>query len=139
MAGVVDISPGRFRHWSILAFGAWNAVIWLARIRNIVADESLDAGGRVLWLVPAVVFGFGGLLAIAAWWRGGVALARPLTALVAAVALYWPVRTVLILLDGRSPAFRFVHLALAVVSVGLAVAVWRRLQRTNLIPTGSYR
>lgn len=139
MAGVVDPAPGRFRHWSILAFGAWNAVIWLARIRNIAADESLGAGGRALWLVPAVVFGFGGLLAIAAWWRGGAALARPLAAVVAAVVLYWPVRTVLILLDGRSMAFRLVHLVLAVVSVGLAVAVWRRLQRTNLISSGAYR
>jgi hypothetical protein len=139
MAGVVDPAPGRFRHWSVLAFGAWNAVIWLARIRNIVADESLGTGGRALWLVPAVVFGFGGLLAVAAWWRGGVALARPLTAVVAAVVLYWPVRTVLILLDGRSMAFRLVHVVLAAVSVSLAVAVWRRLQQTNLIPTGAYR
>lgn len=114
-------------------------MIWLARIRNIAADDSLGTGGRALWLVPAVVFGFGGLLAIAAWWRGGAALARPLTAVVAAVVLYWPVRTVLILLDGRSMAFRLVHLVLAVVSVGLAVAVWRRLQRTNLISSGAYR
>ncbi len=139
MAGFVDGSPGRFRHRSVLAFGAWNTVIWLARIRNISAEESLGTGGRILWLAPAVLFSGGGLLAIAAWWRGGAALARPVAAFVVAVVLYWPVRTVLILIDGHSLSFRLVHVVLAVVSVGLAVAVWRCLQRSNLISTGAYR
>ena len=62
-------STGPLRRRSVLAFGAWNAAIWLLRIRNIVRDDTLDAAGRVLWTVPALVFGVGGLVALFAWWR----------------------------------------------------------------------
>ncbi|MCC6436330.1 MAG: hypothetical protein IT196_14945 [Acidimicrobiales bacterium] len=139
MAGFVDASPARFRHPAVLAFGAWNAAIWLTRIRNIAQDESLDAAGKAMWLVPAVVFGVGGVVALAAWWKGNPALARPLAAVILAVLLYWPIRTVFILFDGRSFGFRMVHVVLSVVSVGLALAAGKRLMRTNLIPRGAYR
>lgn len=139
MAGFLDVSPARFRHWSVLAFGGWNAAIWLTRIRNILGDDSLDAGGKALWMAPAVVFGAGGVVALLAWWKGQASLARPLAAVAMAVILYWPIRTVFIMVDGRSLAFRMVHVVLSVVSVGLAVAVGRRLVRTNLIPRGAYR
>ncbi len=139
MAGFVDASPARFRHPAVLAFGAWSALIWLTRVRNILQDDSLDAGGKVMWLVPALVFGVGGVVALAAWWRGIPALARPLAAVLLLTMLYWPIRTVFILFDGRSAAFRAVHVVLAVVSVGLALAAGARLLRTNLIPRGAYR
>jgi hypothetical protein len=139
MAGFLDTAPARFRHWSILAFGAWSAGIWLTRIRNILTDDSLDAGGRVLWLVPALVLGLGGLVALWAWWQGRAALARPLAAVLLATIVYWPVRTVIMLFGDHSAAFRLVHLVLAAVSVGLALAAGQRLQRTNLIPRGAYR
>jgi len=113
--------------------------MWLARIRNIVRDDTLDAGSRALWLVPAIVFGVGGLVALMGWWRGGRVLLWLVAGLSLATLLYWPVRLVFIMVDGRSLGFRLVHLVLAVVSVGLASAVGRRLLRTNLIPTGAYR
>jgi hypothetical protein len=139
MAGFLDTTPARFRHWSILAFGAWSAGIWLTRVRNIFTDESLDATGKVLWLVPALGLGLGGVLALWAWWQGRAGLARPLAAVLLATIVYWPVRTVIMLFGDHSVGFRLVHLALAIVSVGLAVAAGRRLQRTNLIPRGAYR
>ncbi len=139
MAGFVDASPARFRHPAVLAFGAWSALIWLTRVRNILQDGSLDAAGKAMWLVPALVFGLGGVVAILAWWRGVPALARPLAAVLLLTVLYWPIRTVFILFDGRSAMFRLVHVVLSVVSVGLAVAAGSRLARTNLIPRGAYR
>lgn len=139
MAGFVDASPARFRHPAVLAFGAWSALIWLTRVRNILQDGSLDAAGKAMWLVPALVFGLGGVVAILAWWRGVPALARPLAAVLLLTVLYWPIRTLFILFDGRSAMFRLVHVVLSVVSVGLAVAAGSRLARTNLIPRGAYR
>lgn len=139
MAGFVDASPARFRHPAVLAFGAWSALIWLTRVRNILQDDALDAAGKAMWLVPALVFGLGGVVALVAWWRGVPALARPLAAVLLLTVLYWPIRTVFILFDGRSMMFRLVHVVLSVVSVGLAVAAGSRLARTNLIPRGAYR
>lgn len=139
MAGFLDATPARFRHWSLLAFGAWSTVIWLSRLRNIVADDDLSGGAKVAWMVPAVVFGIGGLVVLAAWWQGRPSLLRPVVAVIVATVLYWPVRAVAILLGGESTAFRVVHTVLAVVSVALAVAAGKRLVRTNLIPRGAYR
>ncbi len=135
----VDTTPARFRHWSVAAFGAWNAGIWLTRIRNILTDDDLATGGRLAWLVPAVGFGAVGVLALVAFWRGRPAYARPLAAAALVTLLYWPVRTVLILLHDHETGFKVVHVVLAVVSVGLALLLGRRLVRTDLVPRGAYR
>lgn len=139
MAGFLDAAPARFRHPAVLAFGAWSAAIWLTRIRNIVGDDDLGTGGKVTWLVPALVFGLGGLVVLAAWWQGRPALLRPVAVLLLATVVYWPVRTLLMVFGGRPAGFVAVHAVLGIVSVGLAVAVARRLVRTNLIPRGAYR
>lgn len=137
--GLVDTSAARLRHWTVLVFGAWNAAIWLSRVRNILADQELDRAAKALWLVPAVVFGLGGLLALWSWWRGRSAVVLPLMGVLAATLFYWPIRIVFILFDGRSAAFRIVHLLLAVVSVGLALLAVRRLVRTGRVPQGAFR
>ncbi len=137
--GLLDTSPARLRHWTVLAFGIWSAAIWLSRVRNILADQELDGGGQALWLVPAVLFGLGGVLALWGWWRGPSSVVRPLMGVLAATLLYWPIRTVFILLDGRSAGFKIVHLVLAMVSVGLALLAARRLVLTGRIPLGALR
>lgn len=137
--GILDTSPAWLRHWTVLAFGVWSAGIWLSRVRNILADSELDATAKSLWLAPAIVFGLGGLLALWGWWKGRSAVVLPLLGVLAATVLYWPVRTVFILLDGRSAAFRMVHVVLSVVSVGLAVLAARRLVRTGRIPKAALR
>ncbi|MFN0025921.1 MAG: hypothetical protein ACKV2O_01875 [Acidimicrobiales bacterium] len=137
--GLVDTSPARLRHWSVLAFGCWNAAIWLSRVRNILADQGLDTAGKALWMVPAMVFGLGGVAALWGWWKGPAGVARLLMAVLAATLLYWPIRVVFMLFDERSAAFRIVHLVLGVVSVGLALAITRRLVRTGRVPQGAFR
>ena len=139
MAGFLDAAPARFRHWSLLCFGVWSAAIWLSRVRNILVDSSLAGSAKLVWLVPAVIFGLGGLLALSLWWWGrvpgvGANPERVLAAVLLATVAYWPIRALFVLLDGRSLAFQAVHLVLAVVSVGLALVAGRRLLRTNLIP-----
>ena len=139
MAGFLNAAPARFRHWSIAAFGVWNSAIWLARIRNILSDDSLDGGGKALWMVPALIFGGGGVLALVLWCKGRASLARPVAAVLLFAMLYWPVRTVFVFLNDHSAAFRIVHLVLAVVSVALAFGAARRFVRTNKVPRGAFR
>ena len=137
--GFADLTPARFRHWSILAFAVWNAVIWATRVRNVLADHGISGATRARWLLPALVFFAGAALAGLAWWRGLTVLARPLALIALLAVLYWPVRAVLVLFDSHAASFKLVHVGLAVVSVALALAVLNRLYRTGLIPIGAYR
>lgn len=135
----VDATPGRFRHWSVAGFAVWNVVIWLSRIRNVLGDDSLSSGSRAAWLVPAALFVAAGILAGFAWWRGPAALLMPLRVAGAASILYWLVRLPWALFADQSASFKIVHTVLAVVSVGLAGAVLRRLLRSGMVPAGVYR
>jgi hypothetical protein len=139
MATFLDARPARFRHWSVVAFGAWNVGLWATRVRNIFGDEELSAGEKAAWLVPAVVFTAGGLVALAAWARGRDGFVRPLAAAALVTVLYWPVRVVLVLLGDHEAGFKVVHTVLGLISVALALAMGRRLVRTNLVPRAAYR
>lgn len=134
----LDLRPARFRHWSVAAFGAWNVVIWATRARNIVGDDGLSSGAKAAWMVPVVGFFLAGLLALLAWWRGRDGYARPLALAAVATLLYWPVRAVLVLVGDRTGGFKAVHVVLALISVGLAYLLGRRLVRTNLLPRATY-
>jgi hypothetical protein len=112
----------------VVLFGAWNVLMWGARVRNIVIDPDLDATARLLWSVPAVFFAVGGATALLHRFVGGAVVRRVVLVTAAGTVLYWPVRTVLLLGNGRSRGFVVVHLVLAVVSVGLGVGVLRRLR-----------
>ena len=137
--GFVDTTPSRFRHWSVAAFGVWNVVVWVSRIRNVVLDGSLSSGSRVAWSVPAVLFVVAGIVAGVAWWRGPVALLLPLRVFSGMVLLYWLVRLPISLFGHHSGAFKVVHTVLAVGSMAVATAVLRRLLRSGMIPAGAYR
>jgi hypothetical protein len=139
MPAFLDARPTRFRHWSVAAFGAWSVFVWATRVRNIFRDEDLSSGEKAAWLVPAVVFTAGGLLALVAWARGRDGFVRPLAAVAMVTILYWPVRLVLVLVGDEGAAFKAVHTVLAVVSVALAYAMGRRLVRTNLLPRAAYQ
>jgi hypothetical protein len=105
--------------WALVG---WTLFVWGTRIVNI-----LDDGGALAGLVPAV-----GLTALAV--AAGVALrgrrGRPTwapAALVVATVAVWAVRVPLLLVGDRSGAFVAVHVALAGVSVALALAGGRWL------------
>ena len=99
-------------------FAAWTVFVWGTRIRNILADDGLSPG-----LVVAVGLTVLGVL-VAVWAARG----RPSWAVPAAVVathVVWAVRVPQIALNDHSAAFVAVHLVLAVVSVGLALATAR--------------
>lgn len=107
------------------AFAAWTLFVWTTRIRNILSDGDASGTSRDVAFVAAV-----GLCALAvvagfAWWRRRPRWAVP--ALAVATVATWAVRVPLITADPEWGAgFKVVHAGLAVVSVALAWAAWRR-------------
>ncbi len=108
------------------AFLGWTAFVWSGRIRNALADDALDAAGRLGPVLLALSF----LLPVLALVVGVVVerrRGRPsrtvgvgFVVLAVWTTLVWVVRAGDIALSGdRDPGFVAVHVALAVVSVGL--------------------
>ena len=98
------------RRWAVWLFLGWTVFVWIGRIRN---------GGSLL-----LALSFLTLAGLALWRR------RPfLTLLAAWTVAVWAIRTPYILVHDHPADFKIVHTVLAVVSVGLAVAAQRHVQR----------
>ncbi len=112
----------------LLAFGAWTLFVWATRIDNVLGEDGLSGAGRAARLALALSFVLVGGAAVAIWWRSR---GRPLSAgavrVVQAGAAWtvavWVVRGIQIPLADHEAAFVVVHTVLALVSIGLAVAV----------------
>lgn len=108
------------RRWPLYVFLGWTVFVWAGRIRN---------GGSV-----ALAASFLALAALALWRR------RPwLTVLAAWTIGVWAVRTPMILANDHDGAFKVVHTVLAVVSVTLALAAQRHVQREREAPAATSR
>lgn len=119
------------RAWfGLLALVVWTVFVWGNRLFNTWTSDTETTTGRVVSTVLA-----GGLIALAA---GGAVVAartrhrrmaagqaRLLQVFAAATVVVWVVRIPQILLAGHSIGFAVVHAALGVVSIALAVGVWR--------------
>lgn len=135
----------RLRPYPVLALAAWSLFLWTSRLGLAWKTESTLAG-KVVATVPVAVFvALGAALLVVLWRRPAPEAATGVLrgnrrSFVQAVAawtmVYWAVRTPLILLDGRSVAFRAVHVVLATVSVGLAVWAGRTTQRGARLTRG---
>jgi hypothetical protein len=118
----------------IYVFAAWTVFVWGTRIDNVVSDGGA-AGALVIAAGMALM---GAAVGIAAFLRRPAAVATVVLALGGATVVVWAVRTPMILLDGdRGAAFKLVHAALAVISVGLALAALRRVRGERPAVTGS--
>jgi hypothetical protein len=112
--------------WTI-GFACWTLFVWVGRIRNIVADETLE-GAELLWrLGLAATFVVLGSAALAAGLRASASRStRPLRIVRPAAAItvvVWVVRAGGILVDGsHESGFKVVHTVLAIASCALA---WR--------------
>lgn len=114
-----------------LALVAWTLFSWGGRIRNVLADESLEGSGR-LWRLGLA----GGLTALALALLVALMLrpvtARPVRSLAATLAgvssAVWIVRGIDIALGSHPPGFKVVHTVLAVVTVALSLLVARHLR-----------
>jgi len=111
----------------VLALIGWTLVVWVGRIRNIVADDDLSGLGRAWRLGAAGFFVAMGLVVLLAWWRRS-SQARVLLGVLAAWTVgWWSVRGIGILLDPNHAAgFKVVHTILMIVSIGLAMWAWAR-------------
>jgi hypothetical protein len=115
----------RARPWPQIAFVAWTVFVWAGRIRN---GGSVLLAGSFLVLAAAVLV----------LWRGRYLVAS-MTALVAWTIGVWAVRTPQILLDDQSAGFKVVHTVLAAVSIWLAIAAQRHVQRERKTATTATR
>jgi hypothetical protein len=119
------------RRWVLLAaFVAWTTYIWVTRIANAWGSSTESTSSKVVSTVISgvmLVLAAGGLVVLVRTWR------RPLTVLgawivqvlCAVTAVVWVVRGVQILASDHDAAFKIVHVALGVISIGLAALVWR--------------
>lgn len=108
------------RRWPLLLFLAWTVFVWAGRIRN---------GGSLVLAASFLV-----LTGLALWRRGGW-----VTALVGWTVAVWAVRTPMILVNDHPGGFKVVHVALAAVSVALAVSAQRDVQRERQAATPATR
>jgi hypothetical protein len=113
-----------------LVFGLWTLLVWATRIDNVVGDEDLTSAGKAARVALAASFVVLGLAVLAVWWRSRRRAPTGAEAWLLRIAAAWTVavwlvRGVQIALGDHRGAFIAVHTALAVVSIGLAVAVVR--------------
>jgi hypothetical protein len=130
----------RLRPFPVAGLLAWTLFVWVSRVGLAWSDDSLTTGEKVLGTLPPVLFV---LLALA---TGAVLLTREgvrpalfgrlATGFAGFTAVYWAIRLPFILVNDHPGAFKVVHTVLAIVSVGLAVAAWRTVSRTDAEPAG---
>ncbi|MDG2111531.1 MAG: hypothetical protein P8N02_02835 [Actinomycetota bacterium] len=107
--------------WWIAPLVGWTLFLWSSRIRNVLADDDLDAFGLTWRLGAAVIFLAMGL-ACALWlWKGRPG-AISLGVLAGWTVIYWLVRGTGIMLDSNHDAgFKAIHAALMAMSLGLVL------------------
>ena len=134
------------RRWPIAVFAAWSGYVWVTRIANAwsaTSDETATA--KAISTVTAVALLVGAVAAVAilararsrAFVAAETLVLRTFAALTVAV---WAVRVPLIVLDAdHNVAFKVVHTALALLSVGLAALTWWRAGTEAATDDGSGR
>jgi hypothetical protein len=113
------------RHPAASALAAWSLFVWMTRIRNIWSDDELSTGQQ--WSHTALALSFTVLALAVGWavvrsapWREPVVLV-----LAGWTIAVWIVRSIGIATADHDGAFIAVHLALALISIGLAALAIR--------------
>ena len=123
--------PDRRQRRVLVAFAGWTLFVWLTRVRNVVGDDDLGTAGRAAGLALSASFVVLAALLLSLL-RGGPEPLRRVTAVLAGwTVAVWLVRGAAIALGDHAAGFVVVHLVLAAVSVGLAVAAWRSTQPSS--------
>jgi hypothetical protein len=119
------------RRWALLAvFVAWTAYIWVSRIVNAWGSSTESTGGKVFSTVLSGVLlalALGGVVVLVRTWKAplGVGAARFLEVFCGVTVVVWVVRAGQIAFSDREIGFKVVHVVLGLISIALAVAVWR--------------
>lgn len=122
-----------------VALAAWTLFVWIGRVRNIVADDSLSGSGlglRLALALPFVILAAAltvTLLRFVSFARArGYRLSRQIaTALAAFGIVVWLIRGSDILLESHEVGFKIVHTVLAVTTIGLGAHVLRWVAGTR--------
>ena len=102
----------------------WTVVLWVSRLRNVLADDDLTSTGRAVRIGVVIVFV---ALALGAGWGVRRGDRRPMWVLVVWSVGYWLVRGGGILIGDWSVGFKVVHTVLMIVSLAAAGLVARAL------------
>jgi hypothetical protein len=119
------------RRWALLAvFVAWTAYIWVSRIVNAWGSSTESTGAKVFSTVLSGVLlalALGGVVVLVRTWKAplGVRAARFLEVFCGVTVVVWVVRAGQIAFSDREIGFKVVHVVLGLISIALAVAVWR--------------
>ena len=113
----------------VLASALWTLFVWGTRVRNIAGDDALDGVEKAFGLVVCAVFIGAALtmLALLLTRRYG-RLRAVLPVFAVATVGWWAVRSVFVVVNDHSMAFRIVHIVLGIISSVLAVAAWRAVR-----------
>lgn len=114
----------------VVAFALVTAFVWIQRLVNLARGDETDVGLSIALSVGLLGLAvLSGLTLVLVGWAGWPPVPPAAAAVwrlaAAATVVVWVVRAVQITLDWRSPAFVGVHVALALVSILLAVGLWR--------------
>jgi hypothetical protein len=115
----------------VLGLIGWTLFVWGGRIRNVAADNQLQGWARNWRMAIAVVFVAAalGLAALTVGWLLGPdnriprRLAQSSLGLAVIGSGWWAVRGLDIALGDHALGFKVVHSVLAVVTIGLGLAV----------------
>lgn len=139
-------APSRRTVTAVALFVAWTLFVWLGRVRNAVSDTALSVDERrgPLLLASLFVIAASALAVLCVVRvrrphdrRSAGALAATLGVAAAVTTVVWVLRAGDIALGGDHDAgFVLVHVALAVVSIGLAAWAWAS-DRSDRRVTGS--
>jgi hypothetical protein len=106
-----------------VALSVWTLLVWTTRIGTVWGDETSSLAGRTGRLALALSFTVLALTTLLMRRRPQVVIVVRVFA--AWTIVVWVVRGIDIVLGDHSAAFIAVHLVIAVISVGLAVAAVR--------------
>lgn len=119
------------RRWALLAvFVAWTSYVWVSRIVNAWGSSTESTGDKVVSTVLSgllLALAIGGVVVLVRTWKAPLAVgaARFLEVFCGVTVVVWVVRAGQIALSDREIGFKVVHVVLGLVSIALAVAVWR--------------
>ncbi|HEY5153812.1 MAG TPA: hypothetical protein VIJ47_03690 [Acidimicrobiales bacterium] len=131
------LSKPRAGIWPVIVFILWTLFVWLNRISNALRNSALSTGSKsfsVALSLSVVALAAAAAVVVVRGWSRPWTRAEALVLKVAAgwTGLLWLFLVPKILIDGRPAGFtgnlagfKAVHSVLGLVSVALAVWVWR--------------
>lgn len=118
-----------------LALCGWTLFTWITRVPLLLGDHALSVSGKVMSLLPVLIFVIGAIATANAVFRRLDSAGQSVLLLAAWSMLYWPVRLGFVLTNDHELAFYVVHVLLGVVAVTLSVLAARAALADGATPT----